>query len=105
MKLVTKLALFLILPLSFLSACSSSFQLGNYDDPYENVNRKSHEINKAIDKKVLRPSSKIYARALGKKPRSAIANFSENWGLPKDFVNYTLQGLSLIHISEPTRPY
>jgi phospholipid-binding lipoprotein MlaA len=92
MKLVTKLALFLILPLSFLSACSSSFQLGNYDDPYENVNRKSHEINKAIDKKVLRPSSKIYVRALGKKPRSAIANFSENWGLPKDFVNYTLQG-------------
>ncbi len=92
MKLVTKLALFLIVPLSFLSACSSSFQLGNYDDPYENVNRKSHEINKAIDKKVLRPSSKIYVRALGKKPRSAIANFSENWGLPKDFVNYTLQG-------------
>ncbi len=76
MKLVTKLALFLIVPLSFLSACSSSFQLGNYDDPYENVNRKSHEINKAIDKKVVRPSSKIYVRALGKKPRSAIANFS-----------------------------
>ena len=92
MKLVIKPALFLIIPLSFLSACSSSFQLGNYDDPYENVNRKSHEINKAIDKKVLRPSSKIYVRALGKTPRSAIANFSENWGLPKDFVNYTLQG-------------
>ena len=51
MKLATKLALLIIIPLSFLSACSSSFQLGNYDDPYENVNRKSHEINKAIDKK------------------------------------------------------
>ena len=92
MKLATKLALLFIIPFSFLSACSSSFQLGNYDDPYENVNRKSHEINKAIDKNFLRPSSKIYVKTLGKKPRLAISNFSENWGLPKDFVNYTLQG-------------
>ena len=92
MKLLYKLILFFVVPLFFLSACAPSFTLGNYDDPYENVNRKSHEINKGIDKKVLRPSSKIYARALGQKPRTAISNFSENWGLPKDLVNYTLQG-------------
>ena len=81
-----------VVPLFCLSACAPSFKLGNYDDPYENVNRKSHEINKGIDKKVLRPSSKMYARVLGQKPRTAISNFSENWGLPKDLVNYTLQG-------------
>ena len=92
MKLLYKLILFFVVPLFCLSACAPSFKLGNYDDPYENVNRKSHEINKGIDKKVLRPSSKIYARVLGKKPRAAISNFSENWGLPKDLVNYTLQG-------------
>ena len=42
--------------------------------------------------KVLRPSSKMYAKVLGQKPRTAISNFLENWGLPKDLVNYTLQG-------------
>ena len=92
MKLLYKLILFFVVPLFCLSACAPSFKLGNYDDPYENVNRKSHEINKGIDKKVLRPSSKMYARVLGQKPRTAISNFSENWGLPKDLVNYTLQG-------------
>ena len=78
MKLLYKPILFFIVPLFILSACSPSFKLGNYDDPYENVNRKSHEINKAIDKKVLRPSSKVYAKVLGKKPRNAISNCSEN---------------------------
>ena len=92
MKLLYKLILFFVVPLFFLSACAPSFTLGNYDDPYENINRKSHEINKTIDKKVLRPSSKIYSRVLSQKPRAAISNFSENWGLPKDLVNYTLQG-------------
>ena len=92
MKLLYKLILFFVVPLFCLSACAPSFKLGNYDDPYENVNRKSHEINKGIDKKVLRPSSKVYARVLGQTPRTAISNFSENLGLPKDLVNYTLQG-------------
>ena len=92
MKLLYKPILFFVVPLFILSACSPSFKLGNYDDPYENVNRKSHEFNKAIDKKVLRPSSKVYSKVFGEKPRNAISNFSENWGLPKDLVNYTLQG-------------
>jgi phospholipid-binding lipoprotein MlaA len=92
MKLLCKPLLFFAVPLLILSACSPSFKLGNYDDPYENVNRKSHEINKTIDKKVLKPSSQVYSKFLGQKPRNAISNFSENWGLPKDLVNYTLQG-------------
>ena len=92
MKLLCKPLLFLAVPFLILSACSPSFKLGNYDDPYENVNRKSHEINKTIDKKVLKPSSQVYSKVLGQKPRNAISNFSENWGLPKDLVNYTLQG-------------
>ena len=92
MILLYKLIFFFVVPLFCLSACAPSFKLGNYDDPYENVNRNRHEINKSIDKKVLRPSSKIYASVLGRKPRTAISNFSENWGLPKDLVNYTLQG-------------
>ena len=66
MKLLYKPILFFIVPLFILSACSPSFKLGNYDDPYENVNRKSHDINKAIDKKVLRPSSKAYSKVLAK---------------------------------------
>ena len=92
MKLLCKPLLFLSVPFLILSACSPSFKLGNYDDPYETVNRKSHEINKTIDKKVLKPSSQVYSKVLGQKPRNAISNFSENWGLPKDLVNYTLQG-------------
>ena len=92
MKLLCKPLLFFAVPLLILSACSPSFKLGNYDDPYENVNRKSHEINKTIDKKFLKPSSQVYSEFLGQKPRNAISNFSENWGLPKDLVNYTLQG-------------
>ena len=92
MKLLYKPIIFFIVPLFLLSACSPNFKLGNYDDPYENVNRKSHEINKSIDKRVLRPTSKFYSKIFGKKPRNAISNFSENWGLPRDFVNYTLQG-------------
>ena len=92
MKPLYKFRLYLFLSLTFLSACSSGFKLGNYDDPYENVNRKSHEFNKVIDKNLLKPSSEVYAGVLGKKPTMAISNFSKNWGLPKDFVNYTLQG-------------
>ena len=92
MRILYKLTIFFVVPLFLLSACSTGFKLGNYDDPYETVNRKSHEVNKAIDKNVLRPSSKVYSKVLGQKPREAISNFSENWGLPKDFVNYTLQG-------------
>ena len=71
----------------YLSACSPSFKLGNYDDPYENVNRKSHEVNKAIDKKVLRPSSKVYSKVFGEKPRNAISNFSENCS-PGDGIHF-----------------
>jgi phospholipid-binding lipoprotein MlaA len=92
MKLLYKPLLSFGVPLLILSACSPSLKLGNYDDPYENVNRKSHEINKTIDKNFLRPSSQIYSKFLGEKPRNAVSNFSENWGLPKDLVNYTLQG-------------
>ena len=92
MRNLYKLTLLFLVPLFFLSACSTGFKLGSYEDPYENVNRKSHELNKVIDKKVLRPASKAYAKALGQKPRSVISNFSENWGLPNDLINYTLQG-------------
>ena len=92
MKILYRLTVFFVVPLFLLSACSTGFKLGNYDDPYENVNRKSHEVNKVIDKKVLRPSSKVYSKVVGQKPRAAISNFSENWGLPKDFINYALQG-------------
>ena len=92
MRNLYKPTLLFIVLLFFLSACSPGFKLGSYEDPYENVNRKSHELNKVIDKKVLRPASKAYANALGQKPRSVISNFSENWGLPNDLVNYTLQG-------------
>ena len=49
MKLLCKQIIFFIVPLFLLSGCSPNFKLGNYDDPYENVNRKSHEINKSID--------------------------------------------------------
>ena len=92
MRNLYKPTLLFIVLLFFLSACSPGFKLGSYEDPYENVNRKSHELNKAFDKRVLRPVSKAYAKALGKKPRSVISNFSENWSLPKDLVNYTFQG-------------
>ncbi len=92
MRNLYKLTLLFIVPFFALSACSTGFKLGSYEDPYENVNRKSHELNKVIDKKVLRPASKAYANALGQKPRSVISNFSENWGLPNDLVNYALQG-------------
>ena len=50
MRILYKLTIFFVAPLFLLSACSTGFKLGNYDDPYENVNRKSHEVNKAIDK-------------------------------------------------------
>ena len=74
-----------------LSACAPSFKLAIMTT-LTRMLIENHEINKGIDKKVLRPSSKMYAKVLGQKPRTAISNFSENWGLPKDLVNYTLQG-------------
>ncbi len=80
------------LGLSFLvSACVSPAGLEDIYDPYEARNRKVHELNKALDETVLRPTSGVYSELVPEPVLIGISNFSNFLELPASVVNNLLQ--------------
>ena len=61
-------------------------------DPYEQANRDTHALNKAIDQTVLRPVSKAYAETLPQEVVISVSHFADNLGEPASAVNHLLQG-------------
>ena len=61
------------------------------EDPFESFNRDVHEFNKALDRGILRPSSRIYGRVVPVPVDRAVNNFADHMRLPLRGVNYALQ--------------
>ena len=74
-----------------MSACRAPLEDG-ISDPYEASNRQTHEINKSLDKNIIRPMAIVYGDITPIKLQSAVNNMSMNFSLPRYSVNYILQG-------------
>ncbi len=78
-----------------LSACSvpgPGGAPGGIHDPYEETNRRNHEINRAIDRGLLRPAGKGYTTVVPVPVADTVSNFADNLSLPGMVVNNVLQG-------------
>ena len=74
-----------------LSACRVPLEDG-ISDPFEASNRQAHEINKSIDKNIIRPMAIVYGDITPIKLQSVANNMSMNFSLPRYSMNYILQG-------------
>ena len=81
----------LIISFVVLSACRAPLEDG-ISDPYEASNRQAHEINKSLDKSIIRPMAIVYGDITPIKLQSVVNNMSMNFSLPRYSVNYILQG-------------
>ncbi|MGP6087054.1 MlaA family lipoprotein [Antarctobacter jejuensis] len=61
-------------------------------DPYEKNNRKVHEFNRKVDKKLFAGSGPGYAETVPLGVQQSISSFADTVSLPKTVVNQLLQG-------------
>ena len=94
-KKLTKIIAFLQVMLAVLTINSSVLSQGFMEsqpyDPIENINRKTHEFNKGVDRYAIRPSSNIYGSYVPKFIRIPISNFRGNLNEPRRFINHIFQ--------------
>ena len=74
-----------------LTACAAPDSLEAIHDPYETVNRKTHDLNKGLDRILLRPVSTVYSEVVPDAVGVGISNFSKFLDLPGEVVNNVLQ--------------
>ena len=60
-------------------------------DPWEPVNRRTHQFNKEMDTWFLRPVTNVYGQSLPKQVKLSVMNFFENLGEPATFLNDLMQ--------------
>jgi phospholipid-binding lipoprotein MlaA len=72
----------------FLAGCATGT---NKRDPFEPANRKIYGFNNAVDKAILRPVAKGYAKVVPDVARRGITNFFRNIGMIVTTVNDALQ--------------
>lgn len=90
-SMTSKLGLVLASGVIFLSACAAPDSLESIHDPYETVNRRTHEFNKGLDSALLRPASGIYGEVVPNIVAIGISNFSKFLDLPGEVINNALQ--------------
>jgi phospholipid-binding lipoprotein MlaA len=73
-----------------LSACISKGS--NPADPYESINRKTHEFNRVFDAIFLKPPAKLYKAIIPAPIRAGVNNFYNNVNMIPTFANDLLQG-------------
>lgn len=61
-------------------------------DPHEQINRKNHALNRAIDRAVVRPAGKGYVAIIPQPVQKGVSNFSSNLSLPGTIANNLFQG-------------
>ena len=81
----------LIIVFTILGACSAPLEVG-ISDPFEASNRQVHEINKSLDKNIVRPIAVLYGDSTPVQLQSAVNNIAMNFSLPGNSINYILQG-------------
>jgi phospholipid-binding lipoprotein MlaA len=77
--------------LVLLAACGKPPVEIGIQDPNEARNRVVFEMNKDVDRRILRPASKGYGSALPEPVQRSIGNFAGNVDLPSSVVNDILQ--------------
>ncbi|QMU58350.1 MAG: VacJ family lipoprotein [Boseongicola sp.] len=82
----------LFVGLLVLSGCSVPNEPTDVHDPYESVNRVTHNFNTAADRVILRPASQVYGHVVPNPVRSSLDNAAGNLGLPASALNKALQG-------------
>jgi phospholipid-binding lipoprotein MlaA len=81
----------LLLLALLVSACANAPRVSEINDPFESGNRKVHELNKTLDRTIIKPVSGAYD-SVSKGPISkGVSNFSANMSLPGVMVNDLLQ--------------
>ena len=78
-----------------MSACSVPGPNGAPDgihDPYEEVNRRNHNLNLALDRGLVRPAGKGYSQFVPDPVEDSVGNFAANLSLPGTIANNLLQG-------------
>lgn len=76
---------------ALLGACTAAPTPVGFADPFETQNRKTHEVNRLLDRAVVRPISTAYGKSAPGPARKAVGNFSENISLPGTVLNNLLQ--------------
>jgi phospholipid-binding lipoprotein MlaA len=61
-------------------------------DPWQPFNRRMHAVNSVLDRIILRPVAKVYAKVTPKPVRTGVSNFFDNLQQPVTALNLTLQG-------------
>lgn len=74
-----------------LSACSQQGDGVGHRDPHEDVNRRTHEFNLAVDRNLYQPASNAYGKGLSRGTRTGIGRVASNFALPGRVVNNLLQ--------------
>lgn len=74
-----------------LSACAREPAPQGINDPNENVNRRVHAFNRALDKALLRPAASAYGSVVPAPIEAGVSNFASNLDGPGDVVNDLLQ--------------
>lgn len=87
-KTITRFSVILF----FVAACSVPDNPVDIHDPYENMNRSVHAVNKGADRVVFRPASRVYGAIVPKPIRTGLSNASANLSGPRNVVNGILQG-------------
>ena len=64
----------------------------DFNDPFEDTNRKIFEFNQFVDRNAIVPAAKAYRTALPDPVRDSVRDFLNNLRAPLIFVNDTLQG-------------
>lgn len=75
-----------------LSACAREPAPQGINDPNENVNRRVHAFNRAVDKSLFRPAANTYGAIVPQPIETGVSNFATNLDAPGDVVNDVLQG-------------
>ncbi len=78
-----------------LAGCATpdgSIAPGDVFDPFEENNRQTHELNRALDKALVRPVGVGYTKIVPDDLEDSIGNFAANLGTPGTVVNNLLQG-------------
>lgn len=78
--------------MAVLSGCSVPAEPTDVHDPYESVNRVTHEFNVALDAVALRPAAHAYGAAVPQPVRQRLDNAAGNLALPSAILNKALQG-------------